>query len=175
MVGSFDSAADGLELKPVLRRRGHAAPGGLRRPRLVHDEKVIPDISEQPVTAVCLDGVAAIGSSRAEAASQLGPARGAFNEAGLQRKNMKLPAAEQMFMGLVSDNDRGRISLGRSRAWKIRRALFCQACQRFASGSELARLVGHFNCAALIRRPLRYAFQSSNRFIKKASDNHWRI
>eukprot|EP00959_Pyramimonas_sp_CCMP1952_P447887 9378552-Pyramimonas_sp.AAC.1 len=63
---------------------------------------------------------------------------------------MELPSQEQKLTRLIFDRDLGRISLGRSRMWRIRQALLCRASQQFASGSDLSNLVGHFNWAALL-------------------------
>ncbi|CAK0881152.1 unnamed protein product [Prorocentrum cordatum] len=158
----------------------HAVEGMLRTVgigdhRLVHERKVIPDLEGETVAAAYVDGVAVIGSKYDEVVSQLETVYGAFNTAGLKCKEMELPSEHQKFTGLIFDRESGRISLGRSRMWKIRQALLCQASQRYATGKELASLVGHFNWAALLRRPLLCIFQSTYRFIKKAGDSRWRI
>ncbi|CAK0869005.1 unnamed protein product [Prorocentrum cordatum] len=116
-----------------------------------------------------------IGDHRLVHERKLETVYGAFNAAGLQCKEMEPPSDHQKFTGLIFDRESGRISLGRSRMWKIRQALLCQASQRYATGKELASLVGHFNWAALLRRPLLCIFQSTYRFIKKAGDSRWRI
>ncbi|CAK0792247.1 unnamed protein product, partial [Prorocentrum cordatum] len=158
----------------------HAVEGMLRTVgigdhRLVHERKVIPDLEGETVAAAYVDGVAVIGSKYDAVVSQLETVHGAFNAAGLQCKEMEPPSDHQKFTGLIFDRESGRISLGRSRMWKIRQALLCQASQRYATGKELASLVGHFNWAALLRRPLLCIFQSTYRFIKKAGDSRWRI
>ncbi|CAK0874488.1 unnamed protein product, partial [Prorocentrum cordatum] len=135
--------------------------------KLVRDRKVIPDLATGPVSAAYVDGVAVIGTQYDEVVDQLSGIYGAFNDGGLKWKEMELPSQEQKFTGLIFDRDLGRISLGPAWMWKIRQALLCRASQPCASGSDLSSLVGHFNWASPLRRPLPCIFQSAYRFIQK--------
>ncbi|CAK0865190.1 unnamed protein product [Prorocentrum cordatum] len=59
--------------------------------RLVCDRKMIPDIDEQPIAAILVDGVAIIGSKHDAAVSKLGPAFGALNKAAWQPRSGRAP------------------------------------------------------------------------------------
>ena len=130
----------GLELEFVFFCQ-HAVEGMLKTVgfddlRIVHDGKVIPYIEEEPVAAAYVDGVAVLGANYDSMVSHLGAVYDGLDQAGLKCKEMEIPSQSQKFTGLIFDSERGRISLGRSRMWKIRQALLCQANQRFASGAE---------------------------------------
>eukprot|EP00959_Pyramimonas_sp_CCMP1952_P020887 440474-Pyramimonas_sp.AAC.1 len=77
-----------------------------------------------------------------------------LDAAGPQCKGLEVASTEAAFTGLALDDARGRVGLGRRRAWRIRPSTLRVAGRGFASGDALRVLLGHFARGPLTRREL---------------------
>ena len=79
------------------------------------------------------------------------------------------------FTGLSFARESGLISLSPSRLWKVRLALLAVASAPSISGTEMLQIIGHFNWAVLLRRPLLSILSCSYKFAERAGERRWRI
>ncbi|CAK0801273.1 unnamed protein product, partial [Prorocentrum cordatum] len=154
--------------------RNAAEDAGFADGRMFLDSHSAPDITAEPGAAVCVDGVAAVGADlEAVEAGGVAVAK-QLEERGLQVKGVEGPSDSQTFAGMVFDRTSGRISLSRERIWRLRAALLFAADQRYLTGRQMRRLVGHYTWSATLRRELLGVF-SVYAWAEKAGDGRWRL
>ncbi|CAK0825783.1 unnamed protein product, partial [Prorocentrum cordatum] len=137
-------------------------------------ERATPSLVGQTAAAVYVDGVAVIGTQSAQTVQDCRAIAEALLAVGLVTKDMELPQDEQPFTGLIFEKGSGRISLSRSRIWRIRRAFQYAAEADKLTGVQMRMLLGHYTWAAMLRRPLLSVFAACYSFAEKAGDMAWR-
>ncbi|CAK0905955.1 unnamed protein product [Prorocentrum cordatum] len=155
--------------------RNAAEDAGFADGRMFLDRHSAPDIATQPVAAACVDGAAVVGTDlEAVEAGGVAVAK-QLEERGLQVKGVEGPSDSQTFTGMEFDRTSGRISLSRERIWRLRAALLFAADQRYLTGRQMRRLVGHYTWSATLRRELLSVFSSVYAWAEKAGDKRWRL
>ncbi|CAK0838344.1 unnamed protein product [Prorocentrum cordatum] len=142
--------------------------------RIIADKRATPSLVGQTAAAVYVDGVAVIGTQSAQTVQDCRAIAEALLAAGLVTKDMELPQDEQPFTRLIFEKGSGRISLSRSRIWRIRRAFQYAAEADKLTGVQMRMLLGHYTWAAMLRRPLLSVFAACYSFAEKAGDMAWR-
>ncbi|CAK0909111.1 unnamed protein product, partial [Prorocentrum cordatum] len=136
--------------------------------------RATPSLVGQTAAAVYVDGVAVIGTQSAQTVQDCRSIAESLLAVGLVTKDMELPQDEQPFTGLIFEKGSGRISLSRSRIWRIRRAFQFAAEADKLTGVQMRMLLGHYTWAAMLRRPLLSVFAACYSFAEKAGDMAWR-
>ncbi|CAK0798858.1 unnamed protein product, partial [Prorocentrum cordatum] len=142
--------------------------------RIIEDKRATPSLVGQTAAAVYVDGVAVIGTQSAQTVQDCRSIAESLLAVGLVTKDMELPQDEQPFTGLIFEKGSGRISLSRSRIWRIRRAFQFAAEADKLTGAQMRMLLGHYTWAAMLRRPLLSVFAACYSFAEKAGDMAWR-
>ncbi|CAK0856032.1 unnamed protein product [Prorocentrum cordatum] len=138
--------------------------------RIIEDKRATPSLVGQTAAAVYVDGVAVIGTQSAQTVQDCRTIAESLLAVGLVTKDMELPQDEQPFTGLIFEKGSGRISLSRSRIWRIRRAFQFAAEADKLTGVQMRMLLGHYTWAAMLRRPLLSVFAACYSFAEKAGD-----
>ncbi|CAK0901668.1 unnamed protein product, partial [Prorocentrum cordatum] len=142
--------------------------------RIIEDKRATPSLVGQTAAAVYVDGVAVIGTQSAQTVQDCRTIAESLLAVGLVTKDMELPQDERPFTGLIFEKGSGRISLSRSRIWRIRRAFQFAAEADKLTGVQMRMLLGHYTWAAMLRRPLLSVFAACYSFAEKAGDMAWR-
>ena len=77
----------------------------------------------------------------------------ALDAAGLQCSEVEADTSKQVFTGLQLDHKTSVLSLEVSRIWPLRRCLEFAARQRYLTGDQVAKLIGHITWSCQLRRP----------------------
>jgi hypothetical protein len=111
---------------------------------LVRDRHTMPDLDDQNLGAVYVDGAAVLGTVQPEVRRDISKVLDSLTRVGLKCKGIVESSDVQVFTGLCFERRSGRISLSTSRIWKLRLALLELLEVGWATGDQILRLLGHF-------------------------------
>ncbi|CAK0857433.1 unnamed protein product, partial [Prorocentrum cordatum] len=155
--------------------RAAAEDAGFADSRMFLDRHSVPDIATEPGAAVYVDGVAVVGADLEAVEAGGAVVAKQLEQRGLQVKGVEGPSDSQTFTGMLFDRASGRISLSRERIWRLRAVLLFAAGQRYLTGRQMRRLVGHYTGSATLRRELLSAFSGVYAWAERAGDKRWRL